>query len=27
VGGGVGGTAAAPIATKFLDAVGATPLP
>jgi len=27
VGGGVGGTAAAPIAAKFLDAVGATPLP
>jgi cell division protein FtsI/penicillin-binding protein 2 len=27
VGGGVGGTVAAPIAAKFLDAVGATPLP
>ena len=27
VGGGVGGTAAAPIAAKFLNAVGATPLP
>ena len=27
VGGGVGGTVAAPIATKFLNAVGATPVP
>jgi cell division protein FtsI/penicillin-binding protein 2 len=27
VGGGVGGTVAAPIATKFLNAVGSTPVP